>query len=68
MPKEKKVKKNDIKNDALDSEESAVAADESADEDIGSPTYEELVADLDKDYKVKLPNQVAIDLSDSFDT
>ena len=28
MPKEKKVKKNDIENDALNSEESAVETDE----------------------------------------
>ena len=42
MPKEKKVKKNDIENDALNSEESAVEDDEKKD-DLGSPTYEELV-------------------------
>ena len=43
MPKEKKVKKNDIENDALNSEESAVETDEATMDDIGSPTYEELV-------------------------
>ena len=43
MPKEKKVKKNDIENDALNSEESAVETDETTKDDIGSPTYEELV-------------------------
>ena len=30
------------------------------------PTYEEIVADLDKDYKVKLPNRVAVNFYDSF--
>jgi molecular chaperone GrpE len=43
MPKEKKVKKNDIENDALNSEESAVETDETTKDDFGSPTYEELV-------------------------
>ena len=43
MPKEKKVKKNDIENDALNSEESAVETDETTKDDLGSPTYEELV-------------------------
>ena len=43
MPKEKKVKKNDIENDALNSEESAVETDEVTKDDLGSPTYEELV-------------------------
>ena len=43
MPKEKKVKKNDIENDALNSEESAVENDETTKDDLGSPTYEELV-------------------------
>ena len=43
MPKEKKVKKNDIENDALNSEESAVETDETTKDNLGSPTYEELV-------------------------
>ena len=43
MPKEKKVKKNDIENDVLNSEESAVENDETPKDDLGSPTYEELV-------------------------
>ena len=43
MPKEKKVKKNDIENDALNSEESAIETDEVTKDDLGSPTYEELV-------------------------
>jgi len=41
MPKEKKVKEENIKNDALDSEESI--KDISEKENLGSPTYEELV-------------------------
>jgi len=43
MPKEKKVKKTEIDNDVLNSEESAVEADNPATENHGSPTYEELV-------------------------
>ena len=43
MPKEKKVKENEIENNALNSEESAVQTDEITKDDIGSPTYEELV-------------------------
>ena len=43
MPKEKKVKKNDIENDELNSEELAVETDEITKNDLGSPTYEELV-------------------------
>ena len=43
MPKEKKVKKNDIENDALNSEESEVETDEATKDDLGSPTYEDLV-------------------------
>ena len=43
MPKEKKVKKNDIENDALNSEESSAETDETSKDDFGSPTYEELV-------------------------
>ena len=42
MPKEKKVK-NNVENDALNSEESTVEADEITKENSGSPTYEELV-------------------------
>ena len=30
------------------------------------PTYEEIVADLNKDYKVKLPDRVALNFYDSF--
>ena len=30
------------------------------------PTYEEILADLDKDYKVKLPDRVAVNFYDSF--
>ena len=41
MPKEKKVKKDNIQNDALNSEESV--EDISEKENLGSPTYEELV-------------------------
>ena len=41
MPKEKKVKEENIKNDALDSEVSI--EDISEKENLGSPTYEELV-------------------------
>ena len=43
MPKEKKVKKTEIDNDVLNGEESAVEADNPATENLGSPTYEELV-------------------------
>ena len=43
MPKEKKVKKTEIDNDVLNGEESAVEADNPAMENLGSPTYEELV-------------------------
>ena len=39
MPKEKKVKKNDIENDALNSEESAVETDDTTKDELGSPTY-----------------------------
>ena len=40
---EKKVKENNIEDDALNSEESAVQTDEITKDDLGSPTYEELV-------------------------
>ena len=30
------------------------------------PTYEEVVASLEKDYKVKLPDRVALNFYDSF--
>ena len=30
------------------------------------PTYEEMLADLDTDYKVKLPNRAAVNFYDSF--
>ena len=43
MPKEKKVKKTEIDNDVLNGEESSVEADNPAKENIGSPTYEELI-------------------------
>ena len=43
MPKEKKVKKNDIKTDELNSEELADETDVITNDDMGSPTYEELV-------------------------
>ena len=43
MPKEKKVKKNDIKNDVLNPEEPAVETNETTKDDLSSPTYEELV-------------------------
>ena len=43
MPKEKKVKKNNIENDALDSEELSAKADDTTNDDLGSPTYEELL-------------------------
>ena len=43
MPKEKKVKKTEIDNDVLNGEESEVEADNPATENLGSPTYEELV-------------------------
>jgi molecular chaperone GrpE (heat shock protein) len=41
MPKEKKVKEDNVKNDAPNSEESF--EDISEKENLGSPTYEELV-------------------------
>ena len=31
-----------------------------------TPTYEEIAADLEKDYKVKLPDRVALNFYDSF--
>ena len=44
MPKEKKVKETDVENDILSTDESAVDSDDSeAKENLGSPTYEELV-------------------------
>ena len=43
MPKEKKVKKTDIDNDVLNDGDSSIEVDNSAREDRGSPTYEELV-------------------------
>ena len=30
------------------------------------PTYEEIIRDLEKDYKVKLPDRVALNFYDSF--
>ena len=61
MPKEKKVKKNDIKNDALNSEVSAVETDETTKDDLGSPTYEELVdinEELEKSvFQIRLTSQ-----------
>ena len=30
------------------------------------PTYEEIIKDLEKDYKVKLPDRVALNFYDSF--
>ncbi len=43
MPKEKKVKETDIENDILSTDESVVEPDDSKKENLGSPTYEELV-------------------------
>ena len=48
MPKEKKVKKNDIETDELNSEELADETDVKTNDDMGSPTYEELV-DINQD-------------------
>ena len=48
MPKEKKVKKTEIDNDVMNGEESAVEADNKAAENLGSPTYKELV-DINED-------------------
>ena len=33
---------------------------------VKRPTYEEIVRDLEKDYKVKLPDRVALKFYDSF--
>jgi len=44
MPKEKKAKETDVENDILSTDESAVESDDSeGKENLGSPTYEELV-------------------------
>ena len=32
------------------------------------PTYEEILRDMDKDYKVRLPGRVALQFYDSFAT
>ena len=33
---------------------------------VKRPTYEEVVKDIEKDYKVKLPHRVALHVHDSF--
>ena len=33
---------------------------------VKRPTYEEIVRDLEKDYRVKLPDRVALSFFDSF--
>ena len=44
MPKEKKAKETDVENDILSTDESSVEPDDSeGKENLGSPTYEELV-------------------------
>ena len=63
MPKEKKVKKTEIDNDVLNGEESAVEADNQATENLGSPTYEELV-DINEELE-KLVLRVNADLDNA---